>query len=102
MIWSRASWKVTPVRLTETFLSRKPSSKRMFTPAILARLSKIFSRLESWNLSVMGTGLRGASTGTGTRWAWALAFIPSKSASRLFSSSRLRIFSRTSRSSSEA
>jgi hypothetical protein len=65
VIWSSASWKLTPRRLTVVFLSRKSGSKRMLTPEILASASKIFCRPWSGKLKVIGALLRGDSTGTG-------------------------------------
>ena len=60
------------------------------------RLSKIFCRLASSKRMVIGTGLRGESTATGTRSAaCARAFIWSNSARSRCSSSCLRMRSRT-------
>ena len=78
---SSASWKVIPDRLTVAFLSRKPSSNSTLTPAMRPRLSRIFCRLPSSKRIVIGTGLRGDSTGSGVRAAaWARAFVWSKAA----------------------
>jgi len=101
VIWSSASWKVTPVRLTVTFLSRNPSSNKTFTPASLPRVSSRRCRLWSRSLRAMGARLRGESTGTEGRAA-ARSRLVSKSDISVIWASRVRILVRTRTSSSEA